>query len=71
MEQVKVTVALIIAVLLQWTLEMSRALCLYRPALIIVVYAAPAKRDPRNSFPDIAGLAVDPCGGFWAASQKR
>ncbi|MBX3245496.1 MAG: rod shape-determining protein MreD [Acidobacteria bacterium] len=65
MEQVKVTVALIIAVLLQWTLRnVAEPFAYIDLPLIIVVYAALQRNAIRAIlFGTIAGLAVDALSG--------
>ncbi|MBX3291096.1 MAG: rod shape-determining protein MreD [Acidobacteria bacterium] len=65
MEQVKVTVALIIAVLLQWTLRnVAEPFAYIDFPLIIVVYAALQRNAIRAIlFGTIAGLAVDALSG--------
>lgn len=61
MEQVKVTVALIIAVLLQWSLRnVAEPLAYVDLPLIIVVYAALQRNSIRALlFGSIAGIAID------------
>ena len=61
MEQVKVTVALIIAILLQWTLRnVAEPLAYLDLPLIIVVYAALQRNSIRALlFGSIAGIAID------------
>ncbi|MCD9186213.1 MAG: rod shape-determining protein MreD [Pyrinomonadaceae bacterium] len=65
MEQVKITVALIIAVLLQWTLRnVAEPLAYIDFPLIIVVYAALQRNAIRAIiFGTIAGIAVDALSG--------
>lgn len=65
MEQVKVTVALIIAVLLQWTLRnVAEPLAFIDFPLIIVVYAALQRNSIRAIlFGTIAGLSIDALSG--------
>ncbi len=65
MEQVKLTVALIIAVLLQWTLRnVAEPFAYIDFPLIIVVYAALQRNAIRAIlFGTIAGLAVDALSG--------
>ncbi|MBA2378992.1 MAG: rod shape-determining protein MreD [Blastocatellia bacterium] len=71
MDQVKITIALIIAVLLQWTLRnIAEPLAFIDFPLIIVVYAA-LQRDALKAifFGTFAGLAVDALsGGLLGAS---
>ncbi len=65
MEQVKIIVALIIAVLLQWTLRnIAEPLAYIDFPLIIVVYAA-LQRDAVKAliFGTVAGIAVDALSG--------
>ncbi len=65
MDQVKVTVALVIAILLQWTLRnVAEPLAYIDFPLIIVVYAA-LQRDAIKAifFGTFAGLAVDALSG--------
>ena len=65
MEQVKITVALIIAVLLQWTLRnVAEPFAYIDFPLIIVVYAA-LQRNPIKAlfYGTIAGIAVDALSG--------
>ena len=66
MEQVKVTLALVIAILLQWTLRnnVSEVFAYVDFPLIIVVYAALQRNAIRALlFGTIAGLAVDALSG--------
>lgn len=65
MEQVKITVALIIAVLLQWTLRnVAEPLAYIDFPLIIVVYAALQRNAVRALvFGTLAGIAVDALSG--------
>ncbi len=65
MEQVKITVALIIAILLQWTLRnIAEPLAYLDLPLIIVVYAALQQNAIRAIiFGTIAGVAVDALSG--------
>lgn len=65
MEQVKITVALIIAVLLQWTLRnVAEPLAYIDFPLIIVVYAALQRNAIRAIiFGTVAGIAVDALSG--------
>jgi rod shape-determining protein MreD len=65
MEQVKVTVALIIAILLQWTLRnIAEPLAYLDLPLIVVVYAALQRNSIRAIlFGTIAGLSVDALSG--------
>lgn len=65
MEQVKVTVALIIAILLQWTLRnVAEPLAFIDFPLIIVVYAALQRNSIRAIlFGTIAGLSIDALSG--------
>ncbi len=65
MEQVKVTVALIIAVLLQWTLRnVAEPLGFIDFPLIIVVYAALQRNSIRALlFGTLAGIAMDALSG--------
>ena len=65
MEQVKLTIALIIAVLLQWTLRnVAEPLAYIDFPLIIVVYAALQRNSIRAIFfGTFAGLAVDALSG--------
>lgn len=65
MEQVKVTVALIIAIALQWTLRnVAEPLAYVDFPLIIVVYAALQRNSIRAIlFGTIAGIAVDALSG--------
>ena len=64
MEQVKITVALIIAIALQWTLRNVHEVFMYIDfPLIIIVYAALQKNTIRALiFGTIAGIAVDAAG---------
>lgn len=65
MDQVKITVALIVAILLQWTLRnVAEPLAYIDFPLIIVVYAA-LQRDALKAifFGTFAGLAVDALSG--------
>src|SRR5687767_15851975 len=65
MEQVKIIIALIVAVLLQWTLRnIAEPLAYVDFPLIIVVYAA-LQRDAVKAllFGTIAGIAVDALSG--------
>lgn len=65
MEQVKITIALIIAVLLQWTLRnVAEPLAYIDFPLIIIVYAALQRNAIRALFfGTIAGIAVDALSG--------
>ena len=65
MEQVKITVALIIAVLLQWTLRnIAEPFAYIDLPLIIVVYAALQRSSIKALFyASISGLAVDALSG--------
>lgn len=65
MEQVKITLALVIAILLQWTLRnVAEPLAYIDFPLIIVVYAALQRNAIRALlFGTIAGLAVDALSG--------
>lgn len=65
MEQVKITVALIIAVLLQWTLRnVAEPFAYIDFPLIIVVYAALQRNSIKALFyATIAGIAVDALSG--------
>lgn len=65
MEQVKVTVALIIAILLQWTLRnVAEPFAFIDFPLIIVVYAALQRNSIRALlFGTIAGIAIDALSG--------
>lgn len=65
MEQVKIIVALIIAVLLQWTLRnVAEPLAYVDFPLIIIVYAALQRNSIRALlFGTIAGIAVDALSG--------
>ncbi len=65
MEQVKVTIALIIAILLQWTLRnVAEPLAFVHFPLIIVVYAALHRNSIRAIiFGTIAGLSIDALSG--------
>jgi rod shape-determining protein MreD len=65
MEQIKVTVALIIAILLQWTLRnVAEPLAFVDLPLIVVVYAALQRNSIRALlFGTLAGLAVDALSG--------
>jgi rod shape-determining protein MreD len=65
MEQVKIIIALIIAVLLQWTLRnIAEPLAYVDFPLIIVVYAA-LQRDAVKAliYGTLAGIAVDALSG--------
>ena len=65
MEQVKITVALIIAVLLQWTLRnVAEPFAYIDFPLIIIVYAA-LQRNPIKAliYGTLAGIAVDALSG--------
>ncbi len=65
MEQIKITVALIIAILLQWTLRnVAEPLTYINLPLIIVTYAA-LQRNSINAllYGTISGLAVDALSG--------
>jgi len=65
MDQVKITIALIIAILLQWTLRnIAEPLAYIDFPLIIIVYAA-LQRDALKAifFGTFAGLAVDALSG--------
>ena len=71
MEQVKITIALVIAVLLQWTLRnVAEPFAYIDFVLIIVVYAALQRNAIRAVFfATFAGLAVDALsGGLLGAS---
>jgi rod shape-determining protein MreD len=65
MEQVKITVALIIAILLQWTLRnVAEPLAYLDLPLIVVVYAALQRNSIRALlFGTIAGLSIDALSG--------
>ncbi|MDH3493878.1 MAG: rod shape-determining protein MreD [Acidobacteriota bacterium] len=65
MEQVKITVALVIAILLQWTLRnIAEPFAYLDLPLIIVVYAALQRNAIRAIiFGTIAGIAVDALSG--------
>src|SRR5436853_705680 len=65
MEQVKLTIALIIAILLQWTLRnVAEPLAYVDFPLIIVVYAALQRNSVRAIlFGTVSGLAVDALSG--------
>lgn len=65
MEQVKITVALIVAILLQWTLRnVAEPFAYLDLPLIIVVYAALQRNAIRAIiFATIAGVAVDALSG--------
>ncbi len=65
MEQVKITVALIIAILLQWTLRnVAEPLAYVDLPLIVVVYAALQRNSIRALlFGTIAGLSIDALSG--------
>jgi len=65
MEQVKLTIALVIAILLQWTLRnIAEPLAYIDFPLIIVVYAALQRNAMRAIvFGTIAGIAVDALSG--------
>jgi len=65
MEQVKITVALVIAVLLQWTLRnVSETFAFVDFPLIVVVYAALKHNTIRALFfGSVAGIAVDALSG--------
>lgn len=65
MEQVKITVALIIAVLLQWTMRnIAEPLAYVDFPLIVIVYAALQRNAIRAIiFGTLAGLAVDALSG--------
>jgi rod shape-determining protein MreD len=65
MEQVKITIALIIAILLQWTLRnVAEPLAYVDFPLIIVVYAALQRNAIRAIiFGTVAGIAVDALSG--------
>lgn len=65
MEQVKITLALVIAILLQWTLRnVAEPFAYIDFPLIIVVYAAFQRNAIRSLlFGSIAGLAVDALSG--------
>ncbi|HEY0659178.1 MAG TPA: rod shape-determining protein MreD [Pyrinomonadaceae bacterium] len=65
MEQVKITIALIVAILLQWTLRnVAEPLAFIDFPLIIVVYAALQRNAIRAIiFGTIAGIAVDALSG--------
>lgn len=65
MEQVKITIALVIAVLLQWTLRnVAEPLAYVDFLLIIVVYAALQRNAIRAIiFGTVAGIAVDALSG--------
>ncbi len=65
MEQVKITIALIIAILLQWTLRnVAEPLAFIDFPLIIVVYTALQRNSMKAIFfGTIAGIAVDALSG--------
>lgn len=65
MEQVKITVALVIAILLQWTLRnVAEPFAYIDFPLIVVVYAAFQRNAIRSLlFGTIAGLAIDALSG--------
>ena len=65
MEQVKITIALIVAVLLQWTLRnVAEPLAYIDFPLIIIVYAALQRNAIRAIiFGTVAGIAVDALSG--------
>lgn len=65
MEQLKITIALVIAILLQWTLRnVAEPLAFINFPLIIVVYAALQRNSIRAIiFGTVAGLAVDALSG--------
>lgn len=65
MEQVKITIALIVAVLLQWTLRnVAEPLAYIDFPLIVVVYAALQRNTIRAIiFGTVAGIAVDALSG--------
>lgn len=65
MEQLKITIALIIAILLQWTLRnIAEPLAYIDLPLIIVVYAALQRNSIRAIlFGTIAGISVDALSG--------
>jgi rod shape-determining protein MreD len=65
MEQVKITIALVVAVLLQWTLRnVSESLAFVDFPLIIVVYAALQGSSIRALlYGTLAGIAVDALSG--------
>ena len=65
MEQVKITIALVVAVLLQWTLRnVAEPLAFVDLPLIIVVYAALQRNSIRALiFGTIAGLSIDALSG--------
>ena len=65
MEQVKITIALIIAILLQWTLRnVAEPFAYIDFPLIVVVYAALQRNSIRAIlFGTIAGIAVDALSG--------
>jgi rod shape-determining protein MreD len=65
MEQVKITIALIIAILLQWTLRnVAEPFAFVDFPLIIVVYAALQRNSMKAIFfGTIAGIAVDALSG--------
>ena len=65
MEQVKITVALVIAILLQWTLRnIAEPLAYLDLPLIIVVYSALQRNAIRAIiFGTIAGISVDALSG--------
>ena len=65
MEQVKITVALIIAVLLQWTLRnVAEPFAYIDFPLIIIVYAALQRSQIKTLFyATVAGIAVDALSG--------
>ena len=68
MEQVKITIALIIAILLQWTLRnVAEPFTYIDFPLIIVVYAALQRNAIKALFyGTIAGIAVDALSAdFW------
>jgi rod shape-determining protein MreD len=71
MEQVKITIALVIAVLLQWTLRnVAEPLAYIDFLLIVIVYAALQRNAIRAIiFGTVAGIAVDALsGGLLGAS---
>lgn len=71
MEQLKVTIALIIAILLQWTLRnVAEPLAFINFPLIIVVYAALQRNSIRAIlFGSIAGLFIDALSGSLMGSS--
>jgi rod shape-determining protein MreD len=76
MEQLKITIALFIAILLQWTLRsVAEPFAYIDFPLIIVIYAALQQNSIKALFyGTIVGIAVDALSGdFWGrtASLKR